>query len=144
MLRNRSVGSQAAWMALLLAALAIAAFSRTLTYDFLLYDDNYFVYANQHVRQGLTWSSFKWALTSTWGFWHPLTRLSHVVDWAIWGPRAGGHHLTNVVLHAFNTVLVFLGLLKLTGSLWRSAWTAALFALHPLNVEPVAWISERK
>jgi len=144
MLRNQSVRAQTAWIATVFAALVIAAFSRTLAYDFLLYDDNYFVFANPRVRQGLTWPSVKWALTSTWGFWHPLTRLSHLVDWTIWGQRPGGHHLTNVFLHAFNTVVLFVGLQKLTKTLWPSAWTAALFALHPLNVESVAWISEQK
>jgi len=144
MLRNQSVRAQTAWIATVFAALVIAAFSRTLAYDFLLYDDNYFVFANPRVRQGLTWPSVKWALTSTWGFWHPLTRLSHLVDWTIWGQRPGGHHLTNVFLHAFNTAVLFVGLQKLTKTLWPSAWTAALFALHPLNVESVAWISERK
>ena len=144
MLLNKSARSQVALIATALAAFVIAAFSRTLAYDFLLYDDNYFVFANPTVRQGLTWPSVKWALTSTWGFWHPLTRLSHLLDWTIWGQRPGGHHLTNVLLHAFNTVVLFVGLQKLTKTLWPSAWTAALFALHPLNVEPVAWISERK
>jgi tetratricopeptide (TPR) repeat protein len=109
------------------------------------YDDQKYVYDNPVVQQGLTWKGLRWALTfGEIGHWHPLTWLSHMADCQIYGLWAGGHHLTNVALHTLSTVLLFLVLRSMTGALWRSAFVAAVFAVHPLRAESVAWIAERK
>lgn len=109
------------------------------------YDDREYVLENEHVNSGLTWRNIAWAFTSFHqANWHPLTWISHMVDWHLYGPAAGGHHLTNIVLHMVNTVLVFFLFHTMTRTVWRSAVIAALFALHPMHVESVAWISERK
>ncbi len=103
-----------------------------------------YVTANAHVR-GLTWESVKWAFrTGCAGNWHPVTWLSHMLDCQLFGLKPWGHHLTNVLLHALNAVLVFALLQQMTGATWRSLLVAALFALHPLRVESVAWVAERK
>lgn len=133
---------------LLLAALVIltgAAYARVVGYGFVSFDDPSYVYHNPHVRTGFTARNVAWALTAAHSAnWHPLTWISHSIDSSIYGMWAGGHHITNVLLHALNTVLLFLALYGMTGKRWRSLFVAALFALHPLNVESVAWISERK
>ena len=118
---------------------------RAFHYPFITYDDRLYVSENPHVLGVLTWSNILWAFT-TWhtGNWHPLTWLSLMVDAQFFGNNAGGFHLTNVLLHAVNSVLLFLVLRQLTGFEWRSAFVAALFAVHPVHVESVAWISERK
>ena len=121
------------------------AFGQTTRYDFVNYDDNEYVYANPNVAHGLTISGVAHAFTGTQSAnWHPLTTLSHMLDCQLWGVRAGGHHFTNVVLHTIAVVLLFLVLQQMTGAVWRSAFVAAVFAIHPLRVESVAWISERK
>src|SRR5262249_49348239 len=98
-----------------------------------------------HVQNGLTWDSLRWAFTTAHAYnWHPLTWLSHMADCELYGLNPAGHHLTSLLLHAANSVLVFLLLRRMTGAQWRSAFAAALFALHPLRVESVAWIAERK
>jgi protein O-mannosyl-transferase len=109
-------------------------------------DDDSYVIRNEHVRTGLSWRNFVWAWTSTYqsGNWHPLTWLSLEGDASLYGARAFGFHLTNVILHAANSALLFLALFRMTRARWCSAWTAALFAWHPLHVESVAWIAERK
>ena len=113
--------------------------------DFLTYDDSVYVMENQHVQQGVTMQSIAWAFTTFHQFnWHPLTWISHMVDWSLYGKNPAGHHMTNVCLHAANAVLLFLLLLYMTGYLGRSAMVAFLFALHPAHVESVAWIAERK
>jgi len=100
---------------------------------------------NRHVKAGLSLDGLAWAFRSTTaGNWHPLTMLSHMLDCQIYGLRPWGHHLTNVLLHAANSVLLFLALMRMTGAVWRSACVAALFAAHPAHVESVAWVSERK
>jgi protein O-mannosyl-transferase len=115
------------------------------SYDFLNYDDPYYVTANPHVQSGLRWGNVVWAFTSVHASnWHPLTWLSHALDCQLFGQHAGAHHLVNVGFHAANALLLFLILLRLTRAVWRSACVAALFALHPLHVESVAWVSERK
>jgi len=94
---------------------------------------------------GLTVEGLAWALTTrAAGNWHPLTWVSHLVDWRLYGGKAGGHHVTNVLFHLANTLLLFGVLRRLTGAMWRSAFVAALFGLHPLHVESVAWVAERK
>ena len=128
-----------------LAILVWLAFGQTLHHAFVNYDDDAYVYQNLSVLQGLTRRGILWAFTfGEIGHWHPITWFSHMLDCQIWGLRAGGHHLTNVLLHATATVLLFLALRQMTGALWRSAFVAAFFAIHPQRVESVAWIAERK
>jgi protein O-mannosyl-transferase len=129
----------------LLMIAVLLAFGRTLRHDFVNYDDDLYFYANPQVQHGLTWGGVAWAFQSTYAAnWHPLTWLSLMLDAELFGPGPLGPHLTNVILHAVNTVLLFLLLRRLTGAHWRSALVAALFGLHPLHVESVAWVSERK
>jgi tetratricopeptide (TPR) repeat protein len=135
-----------AWLvAVLLALVTIALYWPALRHDFVNYDDRVYVTENVHVQNGLTWESIKWALLNPVSSnWHPLTVLSHMLDCQLFGLKPGGHHLTNVLLHALNVVLVFALLQQMTGALWRSLLVAALFGWHPLHVESVAWIAERK
>lgn len=128
-----------------LAALALVVFLPVRGFEFVNYDDPTYVADNPVVRAGLTWHGFTWAFgTFLSGNWHPLTWLSLMADVALFGVDPAGHHLVNVALHAANAALVFLVLARATGQRWRSALVAALFAVHPLHVESVAWISERK
>jgi len=114
-------------------------------HDFVNYDDTVYVTQNLHVQSGLTPESILWAFCHiVCGNWHPLTVLSHMLDCQLYGLKPAGHHLTSLWFHAFNGVLLLFLLRRLTGALWRSAWVAALFAWHPLHVESVAWVSERK
>jgi tetratricopeptide (TPR) repeat protein len=130
---------------LVLAAITFAVFGQTAGFGFVNYDDDEYVYENPMVAKGLTLKGAVWALTyGGIGHWHPLTWLTHMADCQAYGLWAGGHHLTNVALHALAAVLLFLALREMTGSLWRSAFVAAVFAIHPLRVESVAWIAERK
>ena len=123
----------------------LAVFGQTLHHEFVNYDDNLYVYENPVVQKGLTWEGFRWALTyGQIGHWHPLTWLSHMLDCQFYGLQPGGHHLTNVLLHTATAILLFLVLRRMTGFLWRSAFVAAVFAIHPLRVESVAWVAERK
>jgi protein O-mannosyl-transferase len=134
-----------AGLCLVLAAITFAVFGQTLRFGFVEYDDNGYVYENPVVVRGLTLKGIVWALTyGKIGHWHPLTWVTHMADCQAYGLWAGGHHLTNVALHAVAVVLLFLVLREMTGSLWRSAFVAAVFAIHPLRVESVAWIAERK
>lgn len=130
---------------LLLALVTLAIYSSANSNPFVSYDDDGYVTNNSHVRAGLHWNTLPWALTTTEADnWHPLTWLSHTVDYQLYGLNAKGHHLTNVLLHVFNVVLLFLLLGRFTGAWWRSFLVALLFAVHPINVESVAWIAERK
>ena len=120
-------------------------FGQTVRHEFIGFDDNAFVYENPHVTPGLTLSGLWWALTDgPFGEWCPLTTLSHMLDCQLYGLNPAGHYLTNVLLHAASSVLLFLVLLRMTGDLWPSAWVAAVFAIHPLHVESVAWMAERR
>src|SRR5256885_930889 len=120
-------------------------FGQTIRYDFVNYDDNEYVYANPAITSGLTPQGIIYAFSGRHAQnWHPLTTLSHMLDSQLWGVHAGGHHFTNIVLHTIAVVLLFLVLKQMTGAIWQSAFVAALFAIHPLRVESVAWISERK
>jgi Tfp pilus assembly protein PilF len=131
--------------AAILVTLAILPYLRTLGHDFVCYDDIFYVVENPHVRPGLTLSGIAWAFTTfSGGNWHPLTWVSHMLDTSVWGLKPAGHHFTNLILHAANTLLLFLVFGRMTGALWRSALVAALFAVHPLHVESVAWVAERK
>jgi hypothetical protein len=128
-----------------LAAVTWLVFGQTLHHRFVNYDDNAYVYDNPVVARGLTRSGVIWAFTHAHARnWHPLTTLSHMADCQLYGFRAGGHHLTNVLLHTIAVVLSFLVLQEMTNAVWRSAFVAAVFAIHPLHVESVAWVSERK
>src|SRR5271156_4971889 len=130
---------------LLLALATIALYNPVTRAPFLNFDDVVYVTENPQVRAGLTWNTVVWAFhTSESANWHPITWLSHALDCQIFGLNPAGPHSVNVLIHAANAVLLFLLLESATGLAWRSLMVAALFALHPINVESVAWISERK
>ena len=130
---------------LLLAAMVFAVFWPVLNCGFVNYDDPSYITSNAEVKSGLTWHGVAWAFTTgAASNWHPLTWLSHMADVSCYGTDPRGHHFTNVLLHAINTVLLFFILKNLTNAVGKSAMVAALFAVHPLHVESVAWISERK
>lgn len=116
-------------------------------YGFTLFDDTLYVSENSNVKNGLTYKSFQWAFSfenKNKTYWHPLTWLSHMLDCEIYGLKPGKHHTTNLIFHILSTLLLFLVLKRMTGAIWQSAFVASLFALHPLNVNSVAWIAERK
>jgi len=130
---------------LALIALTVAVYGQVYGHGFSVLDDDDYVVQNELVHEGPTWSGFRWAFTTTkLANWHPLTWVSHMLDCRLFGPNAGPHHLVNLLFHLLNTVLLFLVLRRMTGGFWPSAFVAAVFALHPLHVESVAWISERK
>src|SRR5208282_4447329 len=130
---------------LLLALVTLLAYLPASHDGFVNYDDQDYVTENSPVQKGLTWTGIKWAFTTGHASnWHPLTWLSHMADCELFGLNPGAHHFVNVLFHATNAVLLFVLLLRLTGVLWPAAFVAALFAWHPLHVESVAWISERK
>jgi tetratricopeptide (TPR) repeat protein len=132
-------------LCLLLAASTAWVYSDVLRFDFVSYDDPGYVVENPNVAQGISRAGLRYALRSNdMGLWHPLTWLSLMVDYEFYGLRAGGYHATNLVLHVLNTLLLFLLLRGMTRAEWSSALAAALFGLHPLHVESVAWVSERK
>ncbi|HEC17229.1 MAG TPA: tetratricopeptide repeat protein [Sedimenticola sp.] len=131
--------------ALFLALAVITVYWQTGRFEFIDWDDELYVTANRHVQAGLTLEGLRWAFTTFHATnWHPLTWLSHMLDVQLFGLDAGRHHLTNVLLHLGNTLLLFFVLRRMTGAMWRSAFVAALFGLHPLHVESVAWVAERK
>jgi protein O-mannosyl-transferase len=131
------------YIVLILAILAV--FWQVNQYDFVNLDDQIYVTENDHIQSGITWQGFRWAFGTTYAeFWHPLTWLSLMLDNQLHGLNAGGYHLTNLILHIMSTLLLFWLFNRMTGALWRSAFVAVLFALHPLHVESVAWIAERK
>ncbi|HUB79406.1 MAG TPA: tetratricopeptide repeat protein [Bryobacteraceae bacterium] len=133
------------WIYALLLAATLALYVRTVNFDFVNFDDPDYVTANPHVRGGFTAGNIAWAFTSgSAANWFPLTRLSHMLDYQLFGAWSGGHHITNVVLHAVAVLLLFGFLHRATGRRWLSAWVALIFAVHPLHVESVAWIAERK
>jgi protein O-mannosyl-transferase len=128
-----------------LAVLTWIVFGQTLRDDFVNYDDPRYVYQNTKITGGLNMGSIVWALTHVHAEnWHPLTTITHMLDCQLYGLKAGWHHFTNVLLHAVASILLLLALQQMTGALWRSAFVAALFAIHPLHVESVAWVAERK
>jgi protein O-mannosyl-transferase len=133
------------WICLALVAVTLSVYWPLTRAEFITYDDVDYVVQNNHIGQGLSWQGFLWAFHSgTCGNWHPLTWLSHMLDVQLFGVQPGPHHLVNLLFHIANTLLLFLLFQKLTGALWRSAFVAALFAVHPLHVESVAWVAERK
>jgi protein O-mannosyl-transferase len=137
--------SSPALICLLLAVATFLIYSPVRNYGFVNYDDSDYFFANPHVLGGLTWTNIKWAFTSTESAnWHPLTWLSLMLDATLFGKGAAAPHLTNVLLHAANSILLFILFRRLTGAVMRSAMLAMIFALHPLHVESVAWVAERK
>ena len=128
-----------------LAVLTCIVFGQTLWHDFINYDDPRYVYENTKITSGLSIAGIGWAFTHIHSEnWHPLTTISHMLDCQLYGLKAGGHHFTNFLLHTIAAILLFLALQCMTGALWRSAFVAAVFAIHPLHVESVAWVAERK
>jgi cytochrome c-type biogenesis protein CcmH/NrfG len=134
-----------------LIAITFAVFGQTLRYGFVNYDDPAYVSENRQIQAGLSWQNIGWAFTHVHSHnWHPLTTISHMFDCQVFGLKPGAHHFVNVLLHSLSVVLLFLLLEQMTtgpsraGPIWRSAFVAAVFAIHPLHVESVAWISERK
>jgi tetratricopeptide (TPR) repeat protein len=128
-----------------LVAISVAVFGQTVRYQFVNFDDDLYVYNTPAIQAGITLKGIAAAFTSQHAHnWHPLATISHMLDCQLYGLHAGGHHATNVVLHAIAVLLLFWALQQMTGALWRSALVAALFAVHPLHVESVAWVSERK
>jgi protein O-mannosyl-transferase len=132
-------------VALGLCLLVLVVFLQTGSHGFITLDDAEYVYRNPHVRGGLSWDGVAWAFTTFHAAnWHPLTWLSHMLDVQAFGLDAGWHHRVNVFVHLLNTLLLFAVFRRMTGALWKSAFVAALFAVHPLHVESVAWVAERK
>jgi protein O-mannosyl-transferase len=128
-----------------LVVLVWVAFGQAIHYGFVNFDDDVYVYKNEKVTGGLTRTGVYWAFTHVHSSnWHPITWLSHMLDCQFYGLNAGGHHATNILIHALTCVLLFLLLRRMTGFLWRSLFVAVVFAVHPLRVESVAWIAERK
>jgi tetratricopeptide (TPR) repeat protein len=137
---------QSVEVASLLALVTIIVYCPILWSDFAYYDDESYITTNDHVLQGLSWEGFKWAFSSV-GYsdnWHPLTWLSHMLDVQLFGLNPAGHHFTNLFFHILATLLLFGFLRYITKKIWSAALVAALFALHPLHVESVAWVAERK
>ncbi|MDM7988550.1 MAG: tetratricopeptide repeat protein [Smithella sp.] len=123
----------------------LAVFWQVNQYDFVNIDDAVYVTGNDHVKQGITLNGFYWIFSTTYAeFWHPLTWFSLMLDYQLYGLSSGAYHMTNLILHILSTLLLFWLFLRMTGAIWHSAFIAALFALHPLHVESVAWIAERK
>jgi len=143
---GRAQDRAAVWAVCLLLVAAIGlVFGPTVRHGFLNYDDGEYVFENPKILNGLTFDGIEWVFTHSHAAnWHPLTGLSHLLDCQIYGLWAGGHHLTNVLLHAATAILLFLVMRRMTGALWPSAFVAAALALHPLRVESVAWVAERK
>jgi tetratricopeptide (TPR) repeat protein len=140
-LKNR----QALSICFFLAALTITAFLQLDGCDFINFDDPSYVSENVHIQNGVTLEAVRWAFTTAYqANWHPLTWMSHMLDVQLFGLNARGHHLTNLFFHVANTILLFLIFYRMTKAPWKSAFVAALFAIHPLHVESVAWVAERK
>ena len=141
LLRNKEI-----FICLVLILITFSVYGQVTNFEFLNYDDTLYVVDNPHVRAGLTLKGLTWALTdtSTTGNWHPLTWISHMIDCKLFGMDSGKHHLTSVFFHIANSLLLFIVFRTMTGKVWQSSFVAVLFALHPLHVESVAWVSERK
>lgn len=145
MLNKLNSGKQKIIVYLLLAVVTFAVFWQVHQFHFINIDDDIYVTDNIHVRSGISGESIRWAFSTMYAeFWHPLTWLSLMIDNQVYGLNAGGYHLTNLFLHVISALLLFRLFNRMTGSVWRSAFVAAFFAIHPLRVESVAWVSERK
>jgi hypothetical protein len=139
-----SPGKRNAVLCLLLVLLTLGVYNDVIHNGFINLDDNLYLTDNPNVQHGVDWTTVKWSFGYQQANWHPLTWLSHALDWQLFGKNAGGHHYVSLLWHAFNAVLLFLLLQYATGFTWRSLMVAALFAVHPVNVESVAWVAERK
>jgi tetratricopeptide (TPR) repeat protein len=144
-MNKKSDKTKSLLICLILTLATFAVYFQVHSFAFVTFDDPGYVYNNPNIQAGVTINSIKWALTTgDAANWHPLTWLSHILDWQLYGSNAGGHHLTSLFFHIANVLLLFLVLKQMTNAIWQSAFVAALFALHPLHVESVAWVSERK
>jgi len=144
-LQKRSLCWKIICICIALAVLTWAVFGQTLRYDFVNYDDPSYVYQNTRITSGINLANIAWAFTHVHSEnWHPLTTITHMLDCQLHGLNARWHHFTNVLLHCLAVVLLFVALQQMTGAVWRSAFVSAVFAVHPLHVESVAWIAERK
>ncbi|MBN8419870.1 MAG: tetratricopeptide repeat protein [Verrucomicrobia bacterium] len=154
-LQPSSAGLRPPWVQWMICALllllVLAIYWQTHGFAFVNFDDDVFVYKNKHVLRGLTWENLSWSLTAGIGsaaedadYWRPMSWLSHMLDVSLFGLNAGSHHLMSVALHALTAMALFLVMHRMTAALWSSAFIAALFAVHPLHVESVAWVAERK
>jgi tetratricopeptide (TPR) repeat protein len=142
---NTSPQKQILIVYIVLTVVTVAVFWQVNQFDFVNIDDNMYVTQNSHVQSGITLDGLRWAFgTKYFDLWHPLVWLSFMLDYQLHGLNAGGYHLTNLILHILSALLLFWLFNRMTGMIWRSAFVAALFALHPLHVESVAWIAERK
>ncbi len=142
---DRAKPNSALLLALVLTLVTLAVYWQVQGHAFVTFDDYQYVVENPHVRHGLTLHGVVWAFTTGYASnWHPLTWLSHMLDCTLYGLNPKGHHFNNLLLHVANALLLFWVLRRMTAALWRSAFVAALFALHPLHVESVAWVAERK
>ena len=129
---------------LFIIVLNLCVYSQVQTHEFINFDDNLYI-NNKNVQAGLTLEGLIWAFTTSEHFyWHPLTWVSHMLDYQLYGSNPMGHHLTNLFLHIVSALLVFIVFLSMTGGVLQSGFVAAIFALHPINVESIAWIAERK
>ena len=130
---------------IVLAFVTLAVYWQVNQYDFVNLDDHVYVTQNSYIQSGINLEGIRWAFSTTYAeFWHPLTWLSLMLDYQFFGLNAGGYHMTNLMLHILSTLLLFWLFNRMTGAIWKSAFVAALFALHPLHVESVAWTAERK
>jgi protein O-mannosyl-transferase len=142
---RRNLAWVTAWICACLFVLTWVIYAQTLRYDFVNYDDPRYVYQNTRITSGISVANVAWAFSHIHSEnWHPLTTITHMLDCQLHGVKPGWHHFTSVLLHALAVVLLFLALQRMTGALWRSAFVSAIFAVHPLHVESVAWIAERK
>ncbi|MGB5218066.1 MAG: hypothetical protein WBN66_07180, partial [Smithella sp.] len=142
---NLSQKNKALLVYLALTVITFIVYRQVHTFPFVNVDDNIYVTQNQHLQSGLTSAGIGWALCTTYAeFWHPLSWMSLMTDYQLYGLQAGGYHVTNLILHILSTLLLFWLFHRMTGAVWKSAFVAAFFALHPLHVESVAWVSERK
>lgn len=136
---------QSFWLGVVLLAVTLTVYFPVVDHTFVNFDDPVYVVNNSHIASGLTWEAIAWSFSTFYQFnWHPLTWLSHALDMQMFQLHAGGHHVSNLLLHALNVLLLYVLLLIATRRVGRSAMVAGLFALHPVNVESIAWIAERK
>jgi tetratricopeptide (TPR) repeat protein len=145
-MNDKSKQKSILWLIIAVLILAtVIAYEPIRNSEFVGYDDPAYITENPYVAEGITSSSIIWAFSKSYaGNWHPLTWLSHMLDYELYGLKPLGHHITNLLLHIANTLFLFLFLRRMTGAIWKSAFVAAAFALHPVHVESVAWVSERK
>ena len=142
---NISSGNRKLIVYVFLALAVLAVFWQVNHYDFVTLDDDVYVTGNSHLQSGFTPNGLRWAFSTTYAqYWHPVTWLSLMLDYKLFGLNAGGYHVTNVLLHLLSALLLFMLFNRMTGEIWKSAFVAAVFALHPLRVESVVWIAKRR